>query len=124
MERRFYIGVGLLLAILFLGLLTGWVMEKKQLPTAELLEQAAQTEDFQSGVQLARQAKDKWRKQWKAVAAAADHTPMDEIDTLFAEMEVFAREEEQVHFSACCRQLASLLRAVAEAHRLSWWNVL
>lgn len=124
MERRFYIGVGLLLAILFLGLLTGWVMEKKQLPTAELLEQAAQTEDFQSGVQLARQAKDRWRKQWKAVAAAADHTPMDEIDTLFAEMEVFAREEEQVHFAACCKQLASLLRAVAEAHKLSWWNVL
>jgi len=124
MERRFYLGAGLLLVILFLGLLTGWVMDKAQLPAAKLLEQAAQAEDMQTGTQLAQQAKEDWNKRWKAVAAVADHTPMDEIDTLFAEMEVYIREKEDVHFYACCSQLASLLRAVAEAHKLSWWNLM
>ena len=124
MERRFYLGTGILLAILLLGLLTGWLMQQNQQPVAELLEQAAQAEDLQSGVQLAQQAKEDWHKRWKAVAAVADHTPMDEIDTLFAEMEVYIREKEDVHFYACCSQLASLLRAVAEAHKLSWWNLM
>jgi len=124
MERRFYLGTGILLAILLLGLLTGWLMQQNQQPVAELLEQAAQAEDLQSGVQLAQQAKEDWHKRWKAVAAVADHTPMDEIDTLFAEMDVYIREKEDVHFYACCSQLASLLRAVSEAHKLSWWNLL
>ena len=124
MERRFYLGAGILLAILLLGLLTGWAMDKAQLPAAKLLEQAAQAEDLQSGAQLAQQAKAMWHRRWKSVAAVADHTPMDEIDTLFAEMDIYIREKEDVHFFACCSQLASLLRAVAEAHKLNWWNML
>ena len=124
MERRFYLGAGLLLGILLLGLLTGWAMDKVQLPAAKLLEQAAQAEDLPAGAQLAQQAKEDWHRRWKAVAAVADHTPMDEIDSLFAEMDVYIREEDDVHFYACCNQLASLLRAVSEAHKLNWWNLL
>ena len=124
MERRFYLGLGLLTVVLALGLLTGWLMEKSQMPTARLLDQAAQAEDMQTGTQLAQQAKATWYKQRKGVAAVADHTPMDEIDALFAELDVYIQKEEDVHFSACCSQLASLLRAVAEAHKLNWWNML
>lgn len=124
MERRFYLGVALLAVILVAGLFTGWAMEKRQQPVVRLLEQAAQEEDLQSGAQLARQAKATWKKRWKAVAAVADHTPMDEIDKLFAELDIYIRENEDVHFYACCSQLASLLRAVSEAHALNWWNVM
>lgn len=124
MERRFYLGVGLLTVILALGLFTGWLIEKSQAPAEQLLEQAAQAENLQSGVQLAQQAKDLWQGRWRKVAAVADHTPMDEIDSLFAEMDVYIREEEDVHFYACCNQLASLLRAVSDAHKLNWWNIL
>ena len=124
MERRFYLGVGILTVILALGLLTGWLMQKSQASAVQLLEQAAQAEDLQTGAQLAQQAKGQWQNRWKTVAAIADHTPMDEIDTLFAELEIFAREGEAVHFASCCNQLASLLRAVSDAHKLNWWNVL
>lgn len=124
MERRFYIGIGLLGLLLVLGVFAAWAMEQGQMPLAEKLELAALSEDLQTGIDLARQAKKQWKSCWKAVAAVADQTPMDEIDTLFAELEVYARENEQVHFAACCSQLASLLRAVAEAHKLSWWNML
>ena len=124
MERRFYLGVGILLIILVLGLFTQWAMEKCQQPPALLREQAAQAEDLQTGTELAQQAKAMWHRRWKGVAAVADHSPMDEIDTLFAEMDVYIREKEDVHFFACCSQLASLLRAVSEAHKLSWWNLM
>lgn len=124
MERRFYLGAGLLAVILLLGLLTAWAMDKNQQPIADLLEQAAQAEQLETGIQLARQAEQGWKATWKWIAAAADHTPMDEIDALFAELEVYAKAGEDVHFSACCKQLASLLRAVSEAHKLSWWNLM
>ena len=124
MERRFYLGVGILLIILILGLFTQWVMEKCQQPPALLLEQAAQAEDLQTGTELAQQAKAMWHRRWKGVAAVADHSPMDEIDTLFAEMEVYARTEEKPHFAACCSELARRVQAMADAHAFSWWNVL
>ena len=124
MERRFYLGAGLLVVVLLLGLLTGALMENCQTPAAEILEQAAQTEDLQAAVAMAQQAKELWQARWKKVASVADHTPMDEIDSLFAELDVYARAGEQVHFAACCSQLASLMRAVSDAHALNWWNVL
>ena len=124
MERRFYLGVGILMVVLALGLLTQWAMEKCQQPPALLLEQAVQTEDFQAATELAQEARTLWEQKRKEVAAVADHTPMDEIDEVFAELEIYAREREQVHFVACCNRLASLLRAVSDAHQLNWWNVL
>ena len=124
MERRFYLGAGLLLVLLIMGLFTGWAMEKGRQPEARLLEQAAEETQMQRGVDLAMQAKNLWQSKRKAVAAVADHTPMDEIDNLFAELEVYAKANEQVHFASCCSQLASLLRAVTDAHTLNWWNIL
>ena len=124
MERRFYLGLGILLVVLSLGLLIGWLTDQAQAPAVALLEQAAQTEDLQTAVPLAQQAKALWQNRWRRIASVADHNPMDEIDSLFAEMEVYAQAKEQVHFAACCSQLASLLRAVSDAHALNWWNVL
>ena len=49
---------------------------------------------------------------------------MDEVDALFAEMEIYARTGEQPHFAACCKELAQRLEAIADAHKFSWWNVL
>ena len=127
MERRFYVGIGILIVLLCLGLLVSAVITGCQLPMAETLDAAARAADagdFQRGITLAREAGEAWYTHWKGVASVADHTPMDEIDSLFSEMEVYIRTEEPVHFSACCAQLSSLLRAVSDAHTLSWWNVL
>ena len=127
MERRFYIGMGILLTILCLGLLISAMISGCQEPMADILEEAAvaaDAGDFQKGITLAATAAESWKTHWKGVASVADHTPMDEIDSLFSEMEVYIRTEEPVHFSACCAQLSSLLRSVADAHALNWWNVL
>lgn len=127
MERRFYLGVGLLVLLLIAGLFGAWVIKNAQAPIAKELDKAALAAvegDLDSGILLAKHAKNAWQNRWRAVAAVADHTPMDDIDALFAELEVYARAGEDVHFAACCSQLASLLRTVAQAHQLSWWNVM
>ena len=36
---------------------------------------------------------------------------MDDVEQLFAEMEIYAKTEEKPHFAACCRQLGVMLRS-------------
>ena len=127
MERRFYIGIGILITILCLGLLVSAVITDCQLPMAETLDAAAQAADagdFQQGITLAREAGEAWHTHWKGVASVADHTPMDEIDGLFARLEVYTETKNAEAFAAYCQQLAKLITATAEAHSFTWWNIL
>ena len=96
-------------------------------PTEKMLMQAAEKTlngDFQNAVPLAMAAKSRWERQRKGTATVADHSPMEDVDMLFAEMEIYARTEEEPHFAACCAELAKRVQAMADAHAFSWWNVL
>lgn len=124
---RGWLGAGLLAVFLILGMVVAVCAGNAHQPTGELLEQAAEKTlagDFAAGVALGMQARERWQRQWNGTAAIADHSPMDEVDALFAEMEIYARTEEAPHFAACCKELAQRLQAIADAHRFSWWNVL
>lgn len=124
---RGWFGAGILVVFLVLGVVTGIVMNDAHAPTEKLLEQAAEktlSGDFENAVPLAMAAKSRWERQRNGTAAVADHSPMEDVDTLFAEMEVYARTEEKPHFAACCSELARRVQAMADAHAFSWWNVL
>ena len=125
--RSATLGVLLLVCLLGLGSFVSWKMDAMQLPLTEALDQAAEEAlegSFSQAVSLGEEAKGKWERQWNLTAALADHAPMDEIDGLFAQLKAYANQEEKTHYAACCRELSSLIRAVAEAHKLSWWNLL
>lgn len=124
---RGWLGVGLLALFLALGIVTMGLMDNAHLPTGDLLEQAAELAlrgDMEQGVALGQEAKNRWERQWQATAVVADHSPMDDVDALFAEMEIYAKAGEAPHFAACCKELVKRVQAVAEAHRFSWWNIL
>lgn len=124
---RGWFGVGLLTLFLILGIVTGSVMNDAHSPTGKMLMQAAEKTlngDFQNAVPLAMAAKSRWERQRKGTATVADHSPMEDVDMLFAEMEVYARTGEKPHFAACCSELARRVQAMADAHAFSWWNVL
>ncbi len=124
---RGWLGVGILVAFLVLGLVTMVVMDNDHLPTGELLEQAAEKTlagSFEEAVSLGMEAKARWERSWKGTATVADHSPMDDVDALFGEMEIYARAGEEPHFAACCQELSQRIQAMASAHRFSWWNVL
>ena len=127
MEKRFYLGVGILLVFLVLGLTIYQVIETRCGMVTALLEQAEEaiiSGKTETGTQLAQQARLLWKKNWKVTALAADHSPMDEIDGLFAQLEFFAKTGNMDGLGANCARLTELMEAISDAHALTWWNVL
>lgn len=122
--RRFWLGVGLLLGLLGLGIAVGSAMAGWHKPIAKKLEQAAAVcgEDWQQAQALADSAKEDWERCRTMTAMAADHEPMDEVEMLLAELSVYANARDDVHFRATCAQAAQLIEAVAQAHSLTWEN--
>lgn len=124
---RFWFGVVLLIGLMALGLVTGVAMEKEHSQIGDVLEQAAQSAaqgDLDGAAALGQQAADRWKKHRSATAAMADHAPMEEIDSLFAQLEIYENTRQPVCFATCSAKLSMLVRAVGEAHSLNWWNLL
>ena len=124
---RGWLGAVVLVVFLILGFVVSGAMDNAHNPASDLLRQAADmtlTGNFEEAIPLAMEAKYRWEQAWNGTAVVADHSPMDDVDALFAEMMTFAESGEEPHFASCCRELAQRVEAVAEAHRFSWWNVL
>ena len=127
MGRQLWVGIGILLVLLVIGLLLTVFVEDACSPIARLLEQAGnliEQGDWETASMLVHSAKKQWEKGWHKIATLADHAPMDEIDGLFAQTLGYAKENTTADFAANCRRLASLIRAVFEAHSLTWWNLI
>ena len=126
MERRFLLGLAIL--ILALGFAIGAAAGMKAIhaPSEAALNQAAQlalSDDWERAVALAKAAYDRWQKYRNITAVFADHNPMDDTERLFRELLVYAETEEVPHFAACCTQLSAMLKATYETHSFSWKNV-
>ena len=124
---RFLLGLGILLVFLALGLWIGCVMDTTHTQIADTLEQAAAlalTDNPREGEVLAQQAYQQWQSRWQCIAAVADHAPMDEIDSLFAQLQIYGQEDQWTDFAAFCTRLSQLVSAMGEAHRFTWWNLL
>lgn len=125
--KHFWLGVGILAALLALGLWTQTGMDRVHLETAHSLQQASEESlqgDPSRGRALANAARERWQAHWEQTAALVDHRLMDEIDGLFSQLQVYSRTDQTGRFAALCAQLASLLEVVAEENRLTWWNLL
>ncbi len=124
---RFIIGLITLSLLLAIGLFVATATGRAYTPVIALLEQAADTAlngSFEDAVSKAQEAKNLWDKHKGKTATVADHTPMEEIDQLFTEAEIYAKSEEKPHFAACCAQLASAVQNMADAHAMNLWNLL
>ncbi len=124
---RLWLGVGLMAVLLTLGLWTASAMDELHGPISHTLEEAAAqslADNLDGGITLAMQAKRDWQTHWRCTAAVSDHTPMDEIDGLFAQMESYAASGQTTEFAAYCARLAQRVAAVGDAHKFTWWNLL
>lgn len=125
--KRLWIGIAILAVLLAGSLSISFAMEKIHRPIARDLESAAQKaldEDWETALTLFHKANARWEKYHRFTAAFADHTPMDEMDTLLEELEIYAKQQENPHFSATCAHLYFMATAIAESHSASWWNLL
>lgn len=125
--KRITLGCVILLLTLGLSIAAGVVMHHIHMPIAASLAEAAQdadSGDWTSARLHAAQAREKWERARHFMAALADHSSMEELDGLFAELEEFAAQEETSDFSAACMHLVRLSDSMRQNHSLLWWNIL
>lgn len=127
MERRFILGIVLLVLALALCVSTTLGMKAIHAPAETALTEAARLAldgQMDAAVPLSTEAYNRWQKYRSLTAAFADHNPMDDTERLFREMLVYAKTEEIPHFAACCSELSAMLKAMYEAHEFSLKNIL
>ena len=127
MERRFLLGLGILLLVLAFAIGAAIGMKAIHAPGEAALNQAAQyalAGDMEQAVALAQSAYDRWQTYQGITAAFSDHTPMDNTEYLFRQMLVYAQLKNAPDFAACCNQLSAMLKATYEAHGFSLKNIL
>lgn len=115
-----------MLACLALGVWAGIMMDSRHEDISQTLRQAADQSmsgNLEGGIALADSARQQWEQNWHSSAALADHAPMDEIDSLFAQLQIYGQAGRQVDFASYCARLAKLVSAMGEAHSLTWWNL-
>ncbi len=125
--KRLWIGVIILAILLGLGIGTTVFALRTNNSISESLDQtskAALKGEWAEAEALSRKAKDQWESCRKGMASIADHEPMEEIDDLFSQMEVYLQTRQQIPFSACCASLSVLIKAIGEAHAINWWSLL
>lgn len=127
MGKRFWSGVGVLVLLLGLGIWVAKSMESTHEAVASHLEQAARevlSGDTEKGAQALETARQLWQQRRPLTAAVADHAPMEEIDSIFSQLDSYAAAGDRVSFAAWCSRAARLVEAIGEAHKLTWQNLL
>lgn len=125
--KRFWIGFTVLTLLLASGFTVAFFMGRCHTPISSELAQAAQAAvagDLELGTDRAEVAHAQWLRCRDFTAAFADHAVIEEIDTLFAEIRVYAQARDSTSFAAVCGHLSELAKAVAESHHPKWQNLL
>ena len=124
--KRIWFGAALLILLLALGLGSSALMERTHLAHAEDLNRAAELAmegNWAGAANFAEAAKREWNKKRMLVAALSDHEPMDQIEGLFAQLEVFTEIQDAASFGSTCRYLASQLEALGKSHSFNLQNL-
>ena len=124
---RELIGLVLLIVLLLAGLYTSWDMDRSHRAIARQIEDAAWfalAEDWEKARIAAAAAERSWKEHRNLSSLLADHTPMEEIDSLFARIGICSADRSTTEFAIHCAEASRKLEAMGEAHRLTWQNLL
>ena len=125
--KRSWIGFFLLIILLLLGILATWSMDRVHEPIAQQLQLAAEgslKNNWTKAAYHTALAKRDWEDGQLLRACLTDHGPMEEIDALFAALEIYGTRRENTAFSALAREMAEKIQAIGDAHGLIWSNIL
>lgn len=125
--KRCRFGAGLLAVLLLSGILTSRWTEDHHREISSLIAQAEEASlrgDWDQSDSLIRQAKGQWEAHWGLSASLTDHSPMEQVDSLFEQLDVYLRARDPVGCGGLCAQLGKALEAIAESQSLTWWNLL
>lgn len=124
---RVWFGTALLLTLLSLCLFVTGYCGNAYKPVSGDLDAAAvaaMAGDTAGALAAARHSRQQWDAMWHKTAAFTDHEPMDEIDSLYAQLETYGELGETGQMASVCTRLSQLVHAIGEAQQLTWWNFL
>ena len=124
---RTWIGTGILILLLVLGIFVTLYSDKIPEQMRTLLADAraaAAVGQWEKSAGICFQAKALWKKHQTRLAALVDHEPLEEIEQMFSQLEIYLKVRDSVSFCACCASLESLTEALGEVHSVSWWSFL
>lgn len=125
--KRFWIGLSMLVLLLAASIFAQHRMERVHTPCAMDLQWSADRAregDWQAAGALALRARESWTENWHLSAILANHQPIDEVDALFEELQVYLDRQETTSYCAACVFLAQRVLDLGESFRLNWWNLL
>ena len=124
---RLWIGIGILAILLAMGIGLLW---GSGVFFEELSQDLQQAGDFAlaGNWQAAGEKVEKSREKWEAYrpfwASFTDHEPVEQMQNLFSQLELYRARQLEVEFAAVCRNLVHVAEAIDETHGLRWWSVL
>lgn len=124
--KRSILGLCMLLVLLAAGILTTGYMQtchREVLTALHAAEEQAESGSWQQARAGVAAAKAGWEAKWGITAALCDHEPMETVNDLLAQLEVYTEVKDPVQFAAVCARLREALEAIGEAHRVAWWNL-
>ena len=125
--KRFWLGIGILAVLLAagIGLTVGiTAVHTKLSRDLDGACEAVQKGDWDAAVALAESAKASWMRCRRFVASFVDHEPLEQMDSLFSELEIYRNQHLPTDYAAVCTHLSHLSEAIGESHALTWWNLL
>ncbi|MBE6947673.1 MAG: DUF4363 family protein [Ruminococcaceae bacterium] len=124
---RFWIGIGIMLSILAIGIGMLAFSAQYQRDFSSRMEQAGDFALAGNWTEASRQAEkghEKWEHYRRFWSASTDHEPVEEMHRLFSLLAVYEEKKWQVDFATTCRSISLLAEAIDESHNLKWWTLL
>ena len=122
--KRIWLGIGLLLLLMAIGQGVSWKMDHLHETTCLQLRQAVEATQWEKATALGHAAQTQWEAHRRFTASLADHQEVDQIDALFAQLEVYRTQGDTLSHASTCAHLEEAITALQETHRLTWWNLL
>lgn len=125
--KRGWFGLVLLVILLAGGGLSAWTLSHRQEPLERALTEASQcalVNNWQEALALTHQVSQVWNHHWHITAAFSDHAPMEEIDGMLAQLEIYGEKKDNLSFAVLCAELSREMAAIGDAHLPTWWNLL
>lgn len=124
--NRFRLGAAILLLLLGIGLWAQWRMDAIHTPLAQAMARASQQVllgQQEQAAQAITEVTARWQESRLLTAAFADHQPLEDIESLMAQLPAAAASDDVTDYAALCAELALRIQAVTEAHRLTLANL-
>ena len=125
--KRMWIGVFFLVFLLASGMALMLVTGNFHEEFSENMEQAAadaMAGRWEEAEKKAARGKALWESYRKFLACVTDHEPVENVVSLFSQLEMYEKRRYDAEFAAICMELSHLSGAIEESHGARWWSIL